>query len=219
MLPRLQPSLLLTLALGGGLAGCATTGASSGSPGSRLLNPWKAPDAAPLSIKQGDQVVAMVMSKDESTRKQDEDALCDVLRALGLRPIPSATLVSADQVNAETLAKIRTSGATAIFAARPISVDKTETYVPTQWAGGSPFGDMNSLYNLNWEANSVPGHTVTTTVLRVQLMVYALPQGKLLWAADSETTDPGRLDAFFAELVKSAASEMTRQGVVAPPST
>ena len=210
--------VLVAVAVLAGLAGCATTTTSSNK-GTHFLSTWKAPDAAPLAVKQGDKVVAMVISKEESTRKKDEDALCDELRARGFRPIPSYTLVPTDQVDDQqkALATIRNSAATAIFAARPISEDTTTKDVPTQWAGGSPLMDFGDFYNLGWQSQTTPGHTVTTTVVRVQLLVYNLPQGKLLWSAESVTTDPGQLDSFFAELVKAAAAQMTQEGVLAPP--
>ncbi len=218
MSPRSHFVLVATVALTG-LAGCATT--SSSSKGTQFVSTWKAPDAAPLSVSQGDKVVAMVMSKQDTTRKKDEDAICDELRARGFRPIPSYTLVPTDQVDDQekALATIRNSAATAIFAARPISVDKSEKYVPTHWAEGTPLSDLPSMYNLGWQSQTIPAHTVTTTVVRIQLLVYSLPQGKLLWSADSETTDPGQLDSFFAELVKAAAEQMTREGVLAPPAS
>jgi len=211
--------VLIATAVLAGLAACSTT--STTTKGTRFVSTWKAPDAPPLAVKQGDKVVAMVISKVESTRKKDEDAICDELRARGFRPIPSYTLVPTDQVDDQekALATLRNSAATAIFAARPISVDTSEKYVPTQWADGTPLMDFGSFYNLGWQSQTTPAHTVTTTVVRVQLLVYSLPQGKLLWSADSETTDPGQLDSFFAELVKTAAAQMTKEGVLAPPAS
>ncbi|MGZ6162821.1 MAG: hypothetical protein ACXWLS_05795, partial [Myxococcaceae bacterium] len=86
-------------------------------------------------------------------------------------------------------------------------------------AGGSPLYDFGTFYNLGWQSQTTPAHTVTTTVVRIQLLVYSLPQEKLLWSAESVTTDPGQLDSFFAELVKAAAAQMTREGVLAPPAS
>jgi hypothetical protein len=211
--------VLIATAVLASLAACSTT--STTSKGTRFVSTWKAPDAAPLAVKQGDKVVAMVISKDESTRKKDEDAICDELRARGFVPIPSYTLVPTDQIadQQKAMATIKNSAATAIFGANPMTVDTSEKYVPTQWADGSPLMDFGSFYNLGWQSQTTPAHTVTTTVVRVQLLVYNLPQGKLLWTADSETTDPGQLDSFFAELVKAAAAQMTKEGVLAPPAS
>lgn len=211
--------VLIATAVLASLAACSTT--STTTKGTRFVSTWKAPDAAPLAVKQGDKVVAMVISKDESTRKKDEDAICDELRARGFVPIASYTLVPTDQIadQQKAMATIKNSAATAIFGAQPMTVDTSEKYVPTQWADGSPLMDFGSFYNLGWQSQTTPAHTVTTTVVRVQLLVYNLPQGKLLWSADSETTDPGQLDSFFAELVKAAAAQMTKEGVLAPPAS
>ena len=67
--------------------------------GTKLVNSWKAPDAAPITVKQGDLVIAMVMSKEETTRRTGEDLLGEELRQRGLRPIPSFTLIPTDQVD------------------------------------------------------------------------------------------------------------------------
>jgi hypothetical protein len=212
--------VLVAAAVLASLAGCSTTSTTSNK-ATHFVDTWKAPDAAPLAVKQGDKVVAMVISKEESTRKKDEDAICDELRARGFSPIPSYTLVPTDQIanQEKAVATIRNSGATAIFGARPMPAETSEKYVPTQWAGGSPLMDFGSFYNLGWQSQTTPAQTVTTTVVRVQLLVYNLPQGKLLWSAESETTDPGQLDSFFAELVKAAAAQMTKEGVLAPPAS
>src|SRR5689334_22752111 len=67
------------------------------SAGTKLTNSWKAADAAPMTVKQGDLVIAMVMSKEETTRRTGEDLLGEELRQRGLRPIPSFTLIPTDQ--------------------------------------------------------------------------------------------------------------------------
>ncbi|MGZ6163464.1 MAG: hypothetical protein ACXWLS_09055, partial [Myxococcaceae bacterium] len=112
MSPRSHRVLVATVVLAG-LARCSTTS----NKGTHFVSTWKAPDAAPLTVKQGDKVVAMVISREDGTRRKDEDALCDELRARGFRPIPSYTLVPTDQVDdqAKALATIRSSAATAIF--------------------------------------------------------------------------------------------------------
>src|SRR5215475_9095815 len=61
------------------LAACATGG-------TKLVNSWRAADAAPMTIKQGDLVIAMVMSKEETTRRTGEDLPGEELRQRGLRP-------------------------------------------------------------------------------------------------------------------------------------
>ncbi len=192
-----------------GLAGCTAS--------TRFTNTWKAPDAAPLSVKSGDLVVAMVISKAETTRRSGEDALAAELQKRGLRPIPSFTLIPLDEVNdrEKALAAVRDSGAAAVFAMRPVAVNKEQTYVPPTYMGG-PYGGWGPYYGYGWGAAYSPGYVVTETVVRVETLVFDLRQDKLLWAGQSETTNPERLDLFMADLVRAAGAEMTRVGVIAP---
>ena len=192
-----------------GLAGCTAS--------TRFTNTWKAPDAAPLSVKSGDLVVAMVISKAETTRRSGEDALAAELQKRGLRPIPSFTLIPLDEVNdrEKALAAVRDSGAAAVFAMRPVAVNKEQTYVPPTYMGG-PYGGWGPYYGYGWGAAYSPGYVVTDTIVRVETLVFDLRQDKLLWAGQSETTNPERLDLFMADLVRAAGAEMTRVGVIAP---
>jgi len=200
---------LLTLAL----AGCAST---------HFTNTWKAPDAAPLSVKPGDLVIAMVMSKEEATRRTGEDMLGEELRQRGLRPIPSFTLIPTDEVDnrEKAAAAIQDSGAVAVFAMRPIAVDKQQTYVPPTYMGGGPYGAWGPYYGYGWGAAYSPGYVRTDTVVRVETLVFDLRQNKLLWAGTSETINPEQLHQFMGDLVKAAAAEMRRVGVItAPPAS
>ena len=190
--------------------------------GTKFVNTWKAPDAAPLSVKPGDLVIAMVMSKQETTRRTGEDFLSEELRQRGLRPIPSFTLIPTDQVGdrEKAAAAIQESGAAALFVLRPIAVSKEQTYVPPTYTGpGGPYGGWGPYYGYGWGAAYSPGYVVTDTIVRVETLVFDLRQNKLLWAGTSETTNPERLDLFMKDLVKAAAAEMRRVGVIAAPAS
>jgi len=186
--------------------------------GTKFVNTWKEPDAAPLSVKQGDLVIAMVMSKEETQRRSGEDFLSEELRQRGLRPIPSFTLIPTDQVGdrEKAAAAIQDSGAAALFVLRPIAVNKEQTYVPPTYMGGPYGGGWGPYYGYGWSAAYSPGYVVTDTVVRVETLVFDLRQNKLLWAGTSETTNPERLDLFMKDLVKAAGAEMRRVGVIAP---
>jgi hypothetical protein len=191
------------------LTGCAG--------GTKFVNTWKAPDAAPLSVKPGDLVIAMVISKEETQRRTAEDFLSEELRQRGLRPIPSFTLIPTDQVGdrEKAAAAIQESGAAALFVLRPIAVTNQQTYVPPSYTGG-PYGGWGPYYGYGWSAAYSPGYVVTDTVVRVETLVFDLRQNKLLWAGTSETTNPERLDLFMKDLVKAAGAQMRRVGVIAP---
>jgi len=48
----------------------------------------------------------------------------------------------------------------------------------------------------------------------VETLVYSLKQNKLLWAGQSKTTNPSKIDAFVRELAAGAANEMKKVGLL-----
>jgi hypothetical protein len=196
------------------LSGCTAS--------TKLVNTWKAPDAAPLALKPGDLVIAMVMSKEETTRRTGEDLLGEELRQRGLRPIPSFTLIPTDQVDdkEKAAAAIQSSGAVALVAMRPIAVNKQQTFVPPTYAGpGGPYGGWGPYYGYGWGAAYSPGYVVTDTIVRVETLVFDLKQNKLIWAGQSETTNPDNLGQFMRDLVKAVGADMRKKGLIAEPAT
>jgi hypothetical protein len=188
------------------LAACAST---------EFKTTWKAPDAAPLSVKPGDVVVTMVMSKEETIRRSGEDQLGDELRQRGLRPISSYTLIPTSMVDdrARAEAVIRSSGAVAVFVVRPIAVSKEQRYVPTTYMGPSPaFGPF---YAYGWGSAYGTGYYVTDTVVKLETLVFDLRQNKMIWAGQSETTNPDKLEEFVRELVKVGVAQLRKEGVIA----
>jgi hypothetical protein len=188
------------------LAACAST---------EFKNTWKAPGAAPLSVKPGDVVVTMVMSKEETIRRSGEDHLSDELRQRGLRPISSYTFIPTPLVGdrARGEAVIRSSGAVAVFIVRPIAIDKEQRYVPTTYVGPGPaFGPF---YAYGWGSAYGGGSNVTDTVVKLETLVFDLGQDKMIWAGQSETTNPDNLEHFVRELVKVGVAELRKEGVIA----
>jgi hypothetical protein len=202
------------LLVAGLLAGCSTT--------TRFVNTWKAPDAAPLALRSGDVVVAMVITRNEASRRSGEDALAAELSRRGLRVIPAYTVLSVEQAmqRDSALATLRATGAVAAFVVRPLQATRTATYVPPTYGAPVPYGAWGPYYGYGWAAPYPysPGYVVTDTVLRLEVLAYDLRQEKLLWAGQSETTNPDNLDDFVRSVVKAAAREMSRAGVLADAS-
>ena len=189
------------------VAGCSTT--------TRFVNTWKAPDAAPLALRPGDVVVAMVISRNEASRRSGEDALAAELSRRGLRVIPAYTVLSVEQAmdKDSALATLRATGAVAAFVVRPLQATRTATYVPPTYGAPVPYGAWGPYYGYGWAAPYSPGYVVTDTVLRLEVLAYDLRQEKLVWAGQSETMNPDRLDRLISSLVRAAESEMARSGV------
>ena len=193
------------------LAGCGAT--------TRFVNTWKAPDAPPLTLRPGDTVVAMVINRNEVDRRNGEDALATELARRGLKVIPAYTVLSVEQamLKESALETLRRTGAVAAFVARPLRRSREVTFVPTSTWAVEPYHRWGRYYGYGWGSAWGPGYAVTDTVVRLEVLAYDLRDEKLLWAGESETTNPDSLDAYVREVVKAAASAMTRDGVLIEP--
>jgi hypothetical protein len=193
------------------LGACGTT--------TQFVNTWKAPDAAPLALRPGDTVVAMVISRNEGVRRPGEDAFATELSRRGLQVIPAYTLLTVDQAMQKdsALETLRRTGAVAAFVVRPLQTTRTATFVPPTYYP-APYGAWGPYYAYGWGAPYSPGYVMTDTVIRLEVLAFDLRQQKLVWAGQSETSNPDSLDDFVRSVVKSAAREMTRAGVLAEPS-
>jgi hypothetical protein len=161
----------------------------------------------------------MVITRNEASRRSGEDALAAELSRRGLRVIPAYTVLSVEQAmqKERALETLRSTGAVAAFVVRPLQTTRQATYVPPTYAGAVPYGAWGPYYGYGWGAPYSPGYVVTDTVVRLEVLAYDLRQEKLVWAGQSETVNPDGLDDFVRSVVKAAAREMTRQGVLAEP--
>lgn len=192
----------------GAAAACATTSFQS---------TWRAPGVAPLSFK-GKKVAALVISKEEGVRYGAEDALARELTARGAVGIPAYSQIPRELVQdkekaKEFLAKANVAG---VVAMRVVGRDKQLTQSPGSYWGGPTYATFwgAGYYGWGWGAVYDPGYLRTDTIVIVETLVYSLEQDKLVWAGQSETTNPSKVGPFIKELVAKAASEMKKQGLI-----
>lgn len=201
----LTRALLVLWALAATTA-CATTSFNS---------TWKAPDAKPV-VLSGQKVVAFVLTKNEASRRAAEDALAREITAGGAQGVPSYTLIAAAAAPDEAKAKaqIEGAGATGVVVMRP--VDTSKEVVATSTYMGPSYGPYwGGYYGYGWGGAWGGGVDVrTNTIVTVETLVYSIPQNKLIWAGQSNTTNPSKVDAFVRELATAARREMKKAGLL-----
>jgi hypothetical protein len=178
---------------------------------------WKAPGAEPLNFK-GKKVAALIVSKEEGVRYGAEDALARELTARGAVGIAAYTLIPKELVQDKDRAKefLEKADVAGVVAMRVVGQDKEITQTPgTYW--GSPYYATfwgAGYYGWGWGGVYSPGYLQTDTIVIVETLIYSLPQNKLVWAAQSETTNPSKVGPFIQELVAKAAAELKKQGLI-----
>jgi len=198
----------LVLAVAATATACATTSFHS---------TWKAPGAEPLNFK-GRKVAALVVSKEEGVRYGAEDALARELSAKGAVGIAAYSLIPKELVQdkekaKEFLAKAQVAG---VVAMRVVGKDKEVSGSPGGYWGAPYYATFwgSGYYGWGWGGVYDPGYIRTDTIVIVETLVYSLEQDKLVWAGQSETTNPEKVGPFIKELVTKAASELKKQGLI-----
>jgi hypothetical protein len=201
--------IAFTLGLFGTLvltSACATTTYNS---------TWKAPDAQPVELS-GQKVVAFVLTKNEASRRAAEDALAAAITKGGAQGVPAYTLVAGNAAPDEAKAKaqVEAAGATGVVVMRP--VDTSKEVVATSTYMGPSYGPYwGGYYGYGWGGAWGGGVDVrTNTIVTVETLVYSLAQNKLVWAGQSNTTNPSKVDTFVRELATAAQREMTKAGLL-----
>jgi hypothetical protein len=185
---------------------CATTSFQS---------TWKAPDAKPV-VLSGQKVVAFVLTKNAAARRSAEDALAREISAGGAQGIASYTLIpdagATDEAKAK--AQVEAAGAEGVVVMRP--VDSSKEVVATSTYSGPMYGPYwGGYYGYGWGGAYGGGVDVrTNTIITVETLVYSIPQNKLIWAGQSNTTNPSKVDAFVKELATAARREMKKAGLL-----
>jgi hypothetical protein len=192
----------------GGLAAttaCATTSFNS---------TWKAPDAQPV-VLSGQKVVAFVLTKNAASRRAAEDALAREISAGGAQGIASYTLIpdAAASDEAKARAQVEAAGATGVVVMRPLDTSK-EVVATTTYMGPSYGPYWGGYYGYGWGAAYGGVDVRTNTIITVETLVYSIPQNKLIWAGQSETTNPSKVDSFVRELATTARREMKKAGLL-----
>jgi len=186
------------------LSACATTSFTSS---------WKAPDAQPIGSFAGQKVVAVAMSKNQAVRRSAEDTLVSVLNANGSQGIPSYSILGDETDEAKAKAAIEKSGAVAVVVMRPVAQEKEISSTPSMYMGPRYGGYWGGYYGYGWGGAWGGTEIRTDTIVIVETLVYSLKQNKLVWAGQSKTTNPSKVDAFVKEVAAGAGKEMKKAGL------
>lgn len=213
--------------------------ASACGPTTVFTSSWRSPKAEPLGMRD-EVVAAVVMTKNEGTRRNAEDVLAREITHYGAVGMAGYTLMEDSPVGNEAKAKaaFQRTGVRGVIVMRPIGRrTKTETsqyyndpYYGSYWGGYYGYGWANVwAYEGSSRGALVAGppvvygsagpsvETVTTTeeVVEVEVLMYSLKQNMLVWAGVSQTTDtPEKVEDFVVQLAGATVRELGGQGLL-----
>jgi hypothetical protein len=99
---------------------------------------------------------------------------------------------------------------------RPVAKEKEISSTPSSMYMGPMYGGYwGGYYGYGWGGAWGGGTEIRTdTIVIVETLVYSMKQNKLIWAGQSKTTNPSRIDAFVKEVAAGAGKEMKKAGLL-----
>ena len=188
--------------------------AGTASAGTKFTSTWANPEATAVSL-WGKKVVALVISKDEATRRGSEDELARDLNRRGGHGVSAYSLLpptgGAAPDREVAKAAFDKAGAAAVAVLRVLGSQQEFTSSGGGWYATPTYGSFwGGYWSTGWSAAYTSGQTTTETVVSIETLVYSLEQDKLLWAGRSETKNPKRVDSIIKDLANKAAKEMKK---------
>lgn len=189
---------------------------------SAFVSTWKAPDAQPFELR-GAKVAAVVMMSSEAGRRAAETALANEISAHGAQGIPMYQIFPDAEPKSEPEARkaLEHAGMIGVVVMRPVSVDKEIVSTPGTYPGG-PYGTYwGGYYGYGWGSPwgmgvATGGEIRTNTIVTIETLIYSFRQNKLVWSAQSRTTNPRNVDKVVHNLATDVAKELEKQGLIGP---
>ena len=184
------------------------------------VSTWKAPDATSLKgTGQGQKIVAIVMSKNEGTRRASEDALAREITARGAVGVPLYSITPAGSVTDEAMARaaVEKEGAIGVVVLRPVAQQDKVYTTPVTYAGPGYSSFWGGYWGYGWGApwGTVTGGDIRTDfIIIIETLVYSVKQNKLLWVGQSKTTNPDNVDKLVNDIVSAVVVEMKKQNLL-----
>jgi hypothetical protein len=209
------PHVLLIL-----LAGLAASFALHCASSTQFVSSWRSPTAQSLHFK-GANVVAVVMMRNESSRREAEDTLANEISARGAHGIPMYKLESDGSAEAEAAARNALEGAEVqgLVVMRPVGVKSDAVATPVVYTGPQYDEYWGGYYSYGWSApyaiDATGNQTSPTVTVSVETLIYSLKQNQLVWGGQSKTTNPENVKQLISELASATADELKKLDLIA----
>lgn len=176
---------------------------------------WKNP-AAGASTYAGKRVVGLIVSDDMALRQSTEEELARQLTARGVRGVPAYQAIPKEATRDKDKAKAwfertKTDG---VVIMRLVDLSKETRPTVVAWSSNAYYGSLWGYYPYAWGATIDLSPNKTTVNVVVETLVFDVTGNRLLWAGTSETTNPKGAQELVKKLVKAAAEQMQKDGLI-----
>jgi len=210
MLNALSIRSLLIACLALTLGACAST---------RFTSAWRDSSYQGPPLKK---IVVIGVSDQVASRRVFEDEFAKALKAAGIDAVPGYSLLpdKPDRSREELQKAVSAIQADGILVTRTLRTERKTDYSPGYVTYGPAFG-YSSFWGyygaMGMGVYAEPGRIYSYDVITVETNLWPAKEGKVLWSALSETTDPRDTVTITRELSKLVIDALREGQLIASP--
>lgn len=183
----------------------------------QITSSWRDPNVK-IANPEVHKIVVAALLYDQGVRRSVEDYMSSLYPGVATQ----SYLIFGDSLVLDTqgeTGRLRGLGFDGIVIMKQVAENTSQHYVPgmmpsyySTWGGYWGNGWGGPRWGTTYYNPGTPGHFQTNRTWTVQVNAYSLVSGKLVWSADTRTTNPGGRVPLFEDVCKSVRSEMKKQG-------
>ena len=177
----------------------------------KFVSSWASSDARTMTFK-GKKMGALVISDDLSLRMSAEEALGRELTTRGMHGVAAYRMIPGEELKNVDRAKawLQRDGIAGVVTLRAMSVTEEQRPNVAVWSSPS-YSTLWGYYPYSWGAVYTVGPPRTDTVIAVELLIFDVATGQLVWGGLTEAVNPATLQTLVGDIVKEAAEKIERQ--------
>ena len=180
----------------------------------QVVSSWRDPSVV-IKNPSSHKIVVAALIYDQGVRRQVEDYMATLYPGVASQ---SYTILGGDSlVSNETHASemLKNLGYDGIVILKQVTENTTQRYVPGQfpsyystWGGYWRYGWGGPRWGATFYNPGTPGHFRVDRTWIVQVNAYSLDPNKLIYAANTRTTDPGGRIPLFMDVCNAVRKQM-----------
>ena len=196
---------------------------SACSPSTRITGSWVDPTVRQRPMENRSVFIAS-LTRNIEVRTKLENEMAAQAATRNIKAVKSIETFSPEFYQSlpskqQLLSQIQGTGVTSILTVSLIKKESEQRYVRgnTQYMPYRSFGWYGGFYNYyNYMYPTLydPGYYVTDKTYFLESNLYDAKTEKLIWSAQSETVNPGSIDAFVKEYPKVLLAQMVKDGLL-----
>jgi hypothetical protein len=184
-------------------------GLSACNPGTKIIHSWRDPSVTVDPAKIGKFVVAALL-KNQTVRREVEDDMASRFPGKAVQSYKEFGDGNLKESEDFYNSRLKDEGYDGIVVMRLVNVDKNVRYVP----GSYPvyYRSWRGYWGYSWTAFYDPGYYTTDRSYDVEVNVYSLTPGRLIWTASTNTINPPDRDKMFRDVSRIVYTKMKKEG-------